>query len=237
MSLSLTVGAGAGVFSALHCAAMCGPLAAAQAQRGGRHPVLRYQLGRAAAYAGLGGVAGGTGHALTSVGGPAVGAAVSLSAAAGLLLLAARLWRRGDAPRAGEPAPIPLGRRRRPLVARLVSALRPGPLGMGALSSLLPCGALWAALALAAGTGGAMSGALAMLGFAATSAVGLAATGWLGRLLRRRSLAGRRALASVLVAGAVLAALRPIGAMAAGPGELPPCHRDAGHAAGAGVGR
>jgi uncharacterized protein len=222
MSWSLAVGAGAGVFSTLHCAAMCGPLAASQGQRSGSSAGLRYLLGRTTAYGLLGGFAGGTGRALGSVGGPLVGLLFSASLAAGLLLLAARLWRRPV-----DPPAIGFGRRRRPLVARLVSSLRPGPAGIGALTALLPCGALWAALALAAGSGGAIAGALAMTGFAAASSVGLVAGGWLGAVLRRRSTASRRALAVLMIAGAVIVAMRPLGAR----DGLPACHRDAAGAA------
>jgi hypothetical protein len=222
MFWSLAVGAGAGAFSALHCAAMCGPLAAAQSQRRGSFPALRYQLGRAAGYAVLGGVAGGTGQALTAIGGPTVGIVFSLSLATGLVLLAARLWRADRAPRA--PAPVALGRRRQPMIARLVAVLRPGPLGMGALTALLPCGALWTAVGLAAASDDALPGALVMIGFAGTSSIGLVASGWLGGALRRRSIAGRRALAIVLVVGAVIAAMRPMALLHA-DGETPaPCH-------------
>ncbi len=204
---------------------MCGPLAAAQGQRRGPLPGLRYQIGRTGAYAVLGGFAGGTGHALSAVSGPLVGLVFSSSLALGLLVLAARLWRPERAPLAG-PAPIALGRRRRPLIARLVAALRPGPLGMGALTALLPCGALWAALAIAAASGAALAGALAMIGFAVASSIGLVASGWLAAFLRRRSTASRRALAAVMVAGAVIVAMRPIAALRA-PGGLPACHRAA----------
>jgi hypothetical protein len=197
---------------------MCGPLAAAQSQRSVRHPGLRYQVGRVVSYTALGALAGGSGHALRDIGGRAAGIALSLSLAAGLVALAISLWR----PAASAPQPIPIGRRRRPLIARAVAALRPGPLGLGFLSALLPCGALWAALAIAAGSGRALAGALTMLGFACASSIGLLASGWLARALRRRSALGRRLLASLLVAGALVIALRPL---AAGDDDLPPCHR------------
>jgi uncharacterized protein len=222
MPWSLAVGAGAGLLSALHCASMCGPLAASQGRSAAPAAALiQYQLGRTIGYGLIGGLAGGTGRALSAAGGPLIGVLFSWSLAGGLLLLAARLWRAERAPAA---APLPFGRRRRPWVARLVATLRPGPLGMGALTSLLPCGALWAALGLAAGSGAARAGALVMIGFAGTTSIGLVASGWLGGWLRRRSTASRRVLAVVLVAGAIISAMRPVGSLRA-PGHAPPCHR------------
>ena len=210
------------MLSWVHCAAMCGPLAAWQGKRPGRASSLRYLLGRGTAYAGLGGIAGGSGQALTAIAGPAAALLYSWSLSAALAVVAMRLWRGGSRTDA-TPAPIRIGRRRRPLAARLLSALRPGPFGVGALSALLPCGALWAAIATAAASGDAASGALAMIGFALVSSLGLLAGGWLGGRLIRGSLAGRRALAVFLVAGAVIAGLRPISVLAAA-GEQPACH-------------
>lgn len=220
MSLSIALGVGAGALSSLHCAAMCGPLAATQAARG-RGGALRYQLGRAASYGLLGGAAGASGHAVGAVGGPVAGALLSWSVAAGLLVAAARLWRRA---RPAEPAPVPLRRRRAPLISRVTTSLRPGPLGLGFLSALLPCGSLWLATGLAASTGGVLAGIAAMLGFAAASAVALLASGWLAGRLGRRSLATRRVLAGLAVLGALVAALRPVAATAS-EREPPPCHR------------
>jgi len=221
LSVALGAGAGAGLLSSIHCAAMCGPLAAAQGVRAGAAATAQYAGGRILSYAAAGALAGASGRALFSVTGPLVGALLSAAFAGALLVVAVRLWR---APRAHPP--IAIGKRRRPLAARIISAVRPGPFAFGALTALLPCGALWAALALAAGTGGAAAGAAAMLAFAATSSAGLLAGGWLGAAIRRRPLGARRALAVLLVAGALIAALRPITAVAGGgEHQVPPCHR------------
>lgn len=221
MSLSIALGVGAGALSSLHCAVMCGPLAAAHAARG-RAVVLRYQLGRAASYGLLGGAAGASGHAVGAIGGPALGALFSWSLAAGLLVAATRLWRRARPP---EPATVPLRRRRVPLISRAVAVVRPGPLGLGAMTALLPCGSLWLATGLAAAGGGALAGVATMLGFAGASGLALLASAWLGGRLGRRSLATRRSLAAVAVIGAAITALRPIRATASTDRELPPCHR------------
>jgi hypothetical protein len=227
MVQSFAIGAGAGLVGALHCAAMCGPLAAAQGARR-RRGAWRYQVGRTLSYGVIGAVAGGTGQALTWLGGPLVGALVSLSMAAVLGGLAVRLWRGANRRviRAAS-ALVPLRPPRRPLVTRARTAMRPGPLGMGVLSALLPCGLLWAAIALAAGTGHPASGALLLFGFASASGMSLLAAGWLAGVLERRSLSGRRLLAGLLVAGAVVVAARPIGAIAGDTGGASPpaCHR------------
>ena len=206
---------------------MCGPLAAAQGSRG-RWGAARYQVGRGVAYVVLGAVAGGGGQALSALGGPVVGALVSLLMAAALLGLAIRLWRgeRGERGERGAGRPVRLGRRRPPLVARACRRLAPGPLGMGVLSGLLPCGLLWAALALAASTGEAVSGALVMAGFAGATGASLVVAGVVAALVRGRALAGRRVLAGVLVVGAAITAARPVGALMA-ESAVPPCHAPA----------
>lgn len=227
VAVALGAGAAAGLLSTVHCAAMCGPLAAAQGARAGAAASALYAGGRILSYGAAGALAGATGNALFAVTGPLVGAFLSAAFAGALLVVAVRLWRAPRAERAPRTAaPIAIGKRRRPLAARVISAVRPGPFAFGALTALLPCGALWAALALAAGTGAAAAGAVAMLAFAGASSIGLVAGGWIGAAIRRRPLGARRALAVLLVAGALIAALRPITAVAsAGAGEVPPCHR------------
>jgi sulfite exporter TauE/SafE len=242
VSIALGAGAAAGLFSTVHCAAMCGPLAASQGVRAGARATALYAGGRILSYGAAGALAGASGRAIFSFTGPLVGALLSAAFAAALLVMAVRLWRpprTERSPRERETTshrmtpwaprptvPIAIGKRRRPLAARVISAVRPGPFAFGALTALLPCGALWAALALAAGTGAAADGATAMLGFAGASSLGLLAGGWLGAAIRRRPLGARRALAVLLVAGALIAGLRPITAVAShGKDEVPPCHR------------
>lgn len=69
MSLSISLGTAAalGATSGVHCAAMCGPIAAVGASREGRLDrgrALGYLGGRALGYAALGGVAGALGAPL-----------------------------------------------------------------------------------------------------------------------------------------------------------------------------
>jgi sulfite exporter TauE/SafE len=57
---------------------------------------------------------------------------------------------------------------------------------LGVVLGLLPCGLIYGALGMAAGTGSPVSGALAMASFAAGTMPALVAVGWGGVLLRRR---------------------------------------------------
>jgi sulfite exporter TauE/SafE len=61
---------------------------------------------------------------------------------------------------------------------------------LGLLLGLLPCGLVYGALAVAAATGSALSGALAMLAFAAGTAPALMSIGVIGRAFGVR-LSGR----------------------------------------------
>jgi hypothetical protein len=224
----LTAGLLAGLASAPHCAVMCGPLCAYACQ--GRGGTLSYHLGRLCTYTLLGAAAGGAGAQLgrwtSSRWLPAV---LCWSLAAALLLRAGRLWRAPAGAPGGAPLVLRPGRRRaRPApasarwahLARRVAAY---PAALGALSALLPCGALLAALSLSAGTLHPVLGGLSMLLFALASASGLAVAGVLSARPLLRRTAGRRAMAVILSAGAVLLALRPLPALLRDD-RLPPCH-------------
>jgi sulfite exporter TauE/SafE len=211
---ALLTGAFAGLASAPHCAAMCGPLCAATCARAvsGFSTALRYQLGRTLGYAFVGALAGGFGHAAlqlvpSSLGPMVFGAAAALS----LLTLAWRAWRGARASEAVVARLVPLRvSERRSLFVTLRQLVPQEPLVVGALTALLPCGALAAALVLAASTQQRAAGALVMLGFATTSASGVLAGGWLlQRLASMRGRVSSRALAVAFCALALLAGLRP----------------------------
>lgn len=178
----------AGLLSGVtHCAGMCGPFVLAQAgSRFAALPVadltwprrlagaaaVPYQLGRITTYGLLGTlVAGGFGRLLPAQM-PAIGA-MALIAVAMLFLLhglgrlqfAGFPWSSGLAGIAGPLLDRPFGWR--------------GYL-VGMALGLLPCGMIYAALAVAATTGDMLSGGLAMLAFALGTVPGLVAVGWLG---------------------------------------------------------
>jgi uncharacterized protein len=183
----------ASLLGSLHCVVMCGPLAAlhhgSPAQR--RRSMTLHQLGRGLGYALLGTLAGAAGRVVDLA-----GAALSLQrtamivSAGGLAIWAG--WLAGTALRSRSrtlrptAAPSWFGRglvqlRARPPARRA--------LGLGLLNALLPCGWLWAFVALAASTGAALTGAATMLVF------------WLGTLPALFGVAS--------LAGPLLTRLRP----------------------------
>jgi uncharacterized protein len=214
-------------------------LAAPASLRSGWRNLGLHHLGRAAGYTVLGGLAGAAGRLVDLA-----GAALAVQRAAMLLAVAAlagwgammlvRLLRR-RAVRAGADLvqPILLG----PSPPRPPSWLgrglvqlrrRPTPsraFGLGLLNALLPCGWLWAFVALAASTGSPWTGAATMLVF------------WLGTL---PALFGATALAAPLLsrlrprwplvtAGLMLglagtALLLRLPLLSSSPGQAPACH-------------
>lgn len=179
-----------------HCAGMCGPFVCLYAStRGPRHPLahVAYNGGRLISYLSLGMVAGLAGAGLdragTLAGVPRVAtiAAGALMVLWGAVTLAAALGHRS-------PALAVPGSLRRALSAT-VQRLQSHPplvraLGLGLVTTLLPCGWLYAFVALAAGTGSVFGGALVMTTFwigtlPMLTALGLAAGRTLGPLRRR----------------------------------------------------
>jgi len=164
----------ASLLGSVHCAAMCGGFVAAYAGaegRAGRPGVLghaAYNSGRLVTYLGLGALAGAVGQAL-DLAGKAVGLAHVAAVVAGGVLLASgivalvprrELVALGSRPRAGVGSL--LGR----VLVRFRSAppaLRAAVLGLS--STLLPCGWLYAFIAIAAASGSVLGGACSMAAF------------------------------------------------------------------------
>jgi sulfite exporter TauE/SafE len=162
------------LLGSLHCAGMCGGFVTFYAGADVSHglarirPHLAYNLGRLATYAVLGAASGAAGAALDRAGALAgIGRAASILAGTvmvvwgGVLLLQARGAR---IPTAWVPRGLSA------FVGRRVAALADRPptvraLALGLLSTLLPCGWLYAFAVLAAGTGHAGLGALTMVAF------------------------------------------------------------------------
>lgn len=234
LSLLLSFGAGllAGLASIAHCALMCGPLACsvsageAFGRRAGK-----YQVGRTLGYGVLGAVVGSAGDVVVrTFGGSIAGALVSWVFAAALGALALRLWRIDRAPSqslgnaaAGRTVPLRTERGRPTLTERLVGFMPKEPLLLGAATALLPCGALYGALGLAAASATAPTGALLMVGFATASGFGLVSTAWLARRVGQRvPPVAMRVAAVVFALAAVFFAIRPAATLAQ-PEESPPC--------------
>jgi sulfite exporter TauE/SafE len=216
LSVWQAVGGGllAGALAAPHCAVMCGPLAAAAcgAQLRARERAVRYQVGRLLGYALAGSIAGQLGEVLALPTLPIP--LLPLSVASVLILLAWRLLR----PRAGAKLVQISERPRRRILSAVMRLFPREPLVLGGMTALLPCGALAAALALAAATGSASLGTSVMAGFVLTSGAGVAASGWLvQRLLAVRQGPIARVCAGALVVAAVLVLWRPVTAWVQGP--------------------
>ena len=200
-----------------HCVGMCGPLAVAASDQPG--PSAAYHAGRLTTYAVLGGVAGALGHSLP---GPSwVG-----SMLAALLLVGFSASLAGWLP---EPKlKIPgLGRAGALLAKRSGVAAK---LAFGMVNGLLPCGLVYAALAVPIAMAHPLHGAAAMalFGLGTVPALVVASVG-LRRVLDR-SLWRRRALAVlVLVSGLASLGYREglfhEATAAEVNSEVPPCHR------------
>ena len=163
---------------------------------------------------------------------------VGLVLAGGLLVAAFAALRRAARPpgaaavsvepgEMADPELVTLGRGRPAtpapsLGARALRAALRYPTLAGLASVLLPCGALYGMLLLAAGSGRPATGALVGLGFAAVSGLGLAGSVAAARTLRDSRL-GNSLLALVLLAGAGLVVLRAFEAPAS-PAGAPACH-------------
>lgn len=176
----------ASLVGSLHCVAMCGPLAVlhqggspGQRWRG----LALHQAGRAIGYAALGALAGLLGTAVDLAGAAlAIQRAAMVLAALGLALWAVVLVvgaRRAAAPAASASVFS------RGLVKLRTQRPARRALGLGLLHAVLPCGWLWAFVALAVGTGSALMGAATLLAF------------WLGTV---PALLGATALAAPLLA-------------------------------------
>lgn len=156
----------ASLTGSLHCAGMCGGLAAfASADR--TSAALYHSL-RAASYLTLGALAGWLGSAI-DFGGDAVGWSQAAMALAGITMLGlglVALWRA----RGRKLPKLPTPRFLKIAYARLHrwASVQPRHLRaawLGALTALLPCGWLYAFLLVAAGAGSPLGGAAVMLAF------------------------------------------------------------------------
>lgn len=144
-----------GALGSVHCAVMCGPVAGAMCTK--PKATAAFNAGRIVTYASLGAVAG-------AVGAMAPIFAIALRPIAAIALVLLGLHLAGISPMFTriEAIGAPIWKRIAPLTKRpLPTAL------LGALWGFVPCGLVYAALAIAASSGGALSGALVMLAFGA----------------------------------------------------------------------
>lgn len=197
-----------GLAGSLHCVGMCGPLVLLLAQDEPSAVQLQlrqglYYLGKTGAYALLGAVAGALGAGLGSL---FAGVQDALSIVLGIMLVGIGIglmrnarWLEGGGALARLPG-------FRAALAFLVRRRSPtSTLALGFLNGFLPCGLVYAALAMAAASGSALGGALLMTAFGLATVPALFAVVTLGSLLRpaRRARLGRLAGIVAVVAGAV----------------------------------
>jgi sulfite exporter TauE/SafE len=205
-----------GLFGAVHCISMCGGIVAALTQTAPERPVthsvltppqlvypLGYSLGRIASYTVAGALAGALGFALAQLIGPFGGKAIRLLA--GLFMIAGGSYVAGWW--LGMTRFEALGARLWRHISPLTRHFQPADrvwkvLVLGALWGWLPCGLVYAALAMAASTGTATGGALFMLSFGLGTLPALVATGALASTLSRftRSRGARWAAGALVVA-------------------------------------
>jgi uncharacterized protein len=178
--------------SLLHCVGMCGPFVLGQVVADAGHvgsygewrrlagaALVPYHLGRITTYATLGALAGGATALFAATAAFGWISALLLVVGAGFLLLQAF----GLALTAGSP----LGQAVSRLATPLSTSHRPlARYGLGVVLGFLPCGLIYGALGVAAGTGSVWRGGLAMGAFAAGTVPALVAVGWGGHFLRRR---------------------------------------------------
>jgi len=179
-----------GLTGSLHCVAMCGGFAATASSRA--TGAAAWHLGRLSTYALLGALAGAVGQVIP---GPAwLPAAVAMVLLCWFALAIAGL--------------VPEPRVRVPGVwkAGIALANREG-LGsrylFGMTTGLLPCGLVYAALALPVAIGTPLGGALAMLAFGLGTVPALATLSLALRKVLRSGVWPRRALAAVILASGI----------------------------------
>jgi sulfite exporter TauE/SafE len=197
--------------SLLHCVGMCGPFVLSQVvadagqarsygewQRLAGAALAPYHLGRLTTYSGLGALAGSITALFAATGTFAWMSALLLIVGAAFLLLQAF----GMAVHTDSPLGSVVTR----LATPLSTSARPlARYGLGVVLGFLPCGLIYGALGVAAGTGSAWRGALAMGAFEAGTVPALVAVGFGGHFLRRRLHGVARWVAvPLLLANAVL---------------------------------
>ncbi len=170
----------------VHCVGMCGgfPLAIAQATVKRRALPLRqlmYHFGKITAYALLGAVAGSLGGTLAGL---LDNAQRTLSIALGIALVLVGLGLIGIIKGINTGAFAHWRRLTRKMGKMLQAGTKRTLFVLGMLNGVLPCGLVYGAMALAAASGGAGSGALIMGIFGVATMPALLALAFLGTLLK-----------------------------------------------------
>lgn len=195
LTSTVTAAAIAAISGSPHCIGMCGPLACAAGPEAKAQ--VAYHVGKIGTYVGLGALAGAVGQAAPVPSEVSTGIAV-------VLLVGFSLALAGILP---EPRAIPgLARLGSRFAARQTVASR---VAFGAVNGLIPCGLVYATLALPMAAGDPWVGALSMGVFGLLTVPALAAAALGARAVLNRTPAARGLLASVvLVTGLFTLGLR-----------------------------
>jgi hypothetical protein len=195
----------AGLASGVHCVAMCGGIVSAF-DVGRVIPIvektawlrrLAFNLGRITMYSAAGAAAGTLGAAAYASGVLPAQETLQVATYAMLIVVGLYLAGAGRLMSRIESLGLPLWRRVQPLAARLLPARTPlQSYAAGLAWGCLPCAMVYAALAAATFSGGAVRGALGMAAFGLGTLPFLLAAGWLAARLR-----AWRAAAGVAVLG------------------------------------
>jgi sulfite exporter TauE/SafE len=164
----------ASVLGSLHCAGMCGGLAAACSAptscvaRRTRASTVAYHAGRLASYALVGAISGAVGIVLQR-GGSFVGVQQAAALVAGIVvaLSGVAMLMAHAAPRVGKACTPPVLQSLTTRIIRCSMLLDPVARAaiLGVATPLLPCGWLWAFAIVAAGTASTLQGAVVMVAF------------------------------------------------------------------------
>ncbi len=173
-----------------HCVGMCGPLVIAfttRRQARDTTPLALYQIGRILTYAALGFAIGLIGQTLHIAAIPPFWQAIFASLLGGLLFLSGvALW---------EKRPSPSWLSKTPIIGHISKATRKllntnhpaAPFLLGISNGLLPCGAVYAMLLIAATTGSPLRGATVMFVFGLGTLPAMFGLPWLIKRLTQRS--------------------------------------------------
>ena len=196
MIASLIAATMAGLVGSPHCAGMCGGFAVACGSTVGRSTA--WHAGKLLTYALMGALAGAFGSLLPGTGGVAAGVSAVL-----IVLFALVLGGWIPEPRIRSRGLVSIATR-----AREVRGAR-GSFLFGVANGFIPCGMVWAALALPLASGSALVGAATMVAFGLGTVPMLAAVTLGARRLAVRDLRLRRLVAAgVLVSGLLSIGLR-----------------------------
>jgi sulfite exporter TauE/SafE len=173
-----------GLLGSLHCAGMCGPLAAGACGGCLRTPwnrIVLFVLAKGGTYAALGALCGGAHRALSQLwAAPEMQMGIGIACGAAMIALGVigLLRQRGLA---GSPQSIrPIAVVRRTRVSELARTV-----SLGAMAGILPCGLTYAMLAHAASASTPWNGAVIMIAFGTGTAPALLLAGWLIRIQAR----------------------------------------------------